>query len=83
MKKNVLKGKKIGLDLEEALITLAISAASNPAAAAAMEKLKELEGREAHLSHIPTPGDEAGFRKLGVNLTSDPLFSSKCLFEDE
>jgi uncharacterized protein (UPF0371 family) len=83
MKKNVLKGKKIGLDLEEALITLAISAASNPAAAAAMEKLKELEGCEAHLSHIPTPGDEAGFRKLGVNLTSDPLFSSKCLFEDE
>ncbi len=82
LKKDVLKGKKIGLDLEETLITLAISSASNPAAAAAMEELKGLQGCEAHLSHIPTPGDEAGFRKLGVNLTSDPLFSSKCLFED-
>ena len=82
LKKDVLNGKKIGLDLEETLITLAISSASNPAAAAAMEKLKDLQGCEAHLSHIPTPGDEAGFRKLGVNLTSDPLFSSKCLFED-
>ena len=37
---------------------------------------------QAHLTHIPTPGDEAGLRKLGVNLTSDPLFASKYLFED-
>jgi hypothetical protein len=27
-----------------------------------------------------TPGDEAGLRRLGVNLTSDPNFSSKNLF---
>ena len=40
----------------------------------------ELRGREVHLTHIPTPGDEAGLRRLGVNLTSDPNFSSKNLF---
>ncbi len=28
------------------------------------------------------PGDEAGLRKLGVNLTCDPNFASKDLFVD-
>jgi uncharacterized protein (UPF0371 family) len=34
-----------------------------------------------HLTHIPTPGHEAGLRKLGVNLTSEPEFATKSLFE--
>jgi uncharacterized protein (UPF0371 family) len=29
---------------------------------------------------MPTPGDEAGLRKLGVNLTSEPEFASRHLF---
>ena len=52
----------------------------NPAAQAAIEKLEMLRGCEVHITHIPTPGDEAGLRKLGVNLTSDPDFATKCLF---
>jgi uncharacterized protein (UPF0371 family) len=52
----------------------------NPAAQMAVEKLKELSNCEVHMTHIPTPGDEAGLRKLGVNLTSDPDFSTKRLF---
>ncbi len=79
-KKNVLRGGMVSLDLEETLIALSISATMNPAAQMAVEKLKELAGCEAHMTHIPTPGDEAGLRKLGVNLTSDPDFSTKCLF---
>ncbi len=79
-KKDVLRGKMVSLDLEETLIALGISATVNPAAQMAVEKLKELEGCEVHMTHIPTPGDEAGLRKLGVNLTSDPDFSTKCLF---
>jgi uncharacterized protein (UPF0371 family) len=80
LKKEVLKGKVVSLDVEETLIALSISAISNPAAQMAVSHLKELEGCEVHLTHIPTPGDEAGLRKLGVNLTSDPDFSSKSLF---
>jgi uncharacterized protein (UPF0371 family) len=80
LKKEILKGKMVSLDLEESLIALSISAISNPAAQMAVEHLKELEGREVHITHIPTPGDEAGLRKLGVNLTCDPDFSSKSLF---
>jgi uncharacterized protein (UPF0371 family) len=79
-KKNVLKGKMVSLDLEETLIALSISATVNPAAQMAVDKLKELSGCEVHVTHIPTPGDEAGLRKLGVNLTSDPEFATKHLF---
>ncbi|HJX34055.1 MAG TPA: DUF1846 domain-containing protein, partial [Desulfatiglandales bacterium] len=80
LKTEVLNEKSLSLDLQEALIALSISATTNPAAQLAMEKLTELRGCEAHMTHIPTPGDEAGLRRLGVNLTSDPNFSSKDLF---
>jgi uncharacterized protein (UPF0371 family) len=32
------------------------------------------------LTHIPAPGDEARWRKLMINLTCDPEYSSKSLF---
>ena len=80
LKKDILKGKMASLDLEETLIVLGISALSNPAAQMALENLKHLRNCEVHLTHIPTPGDEAGFRRLHVNLTCDPVFSSKNLF---
>ncbi len=80
LKKNILSAKSVSLDLEETLIALAISATANPGAQTAMERLKDLSGCEVHLTHIPTPGDEAGLRRLGVNLTTDPNFSTKNLF---
>jgi uncharacterized protein (UPF0371 family) len=80
MKSSILNTNHLSLDLEETLIALSISATTNTAAQLALEKLKELEGCEMHITHIPTPGDEAGLRRLGVNLTSAPNFSSKNLF---
>ncbi len=80
LKKEILTGKMISLDLEETLIMLGISAISNPAAQLAIEKLADLRHCEVHLTHIPTAGDEAGLRKLHVNLTCDPEFSSSNLF---
>ena len=81
MKKDVLNARTVSLDLEETLITLSISATTNPGAQLAMEKLKEIEACEVHMTHIPTPGDQVGLRRLGVNLTSEPNFSTKSLFE--
>ena len=80
LKTEVLNEKTLSLDLVEALIALSISATANSAAQIAMEKLTELQGCEVHMTHIPTPGDEAGLRRLGVNLTSEPNFSTKDLF---
>jgi uncharacterized protein (UPF0371 family) len=79
-KKEVLHGKMLSLDLDETLIALSISATVHPAAQLALAKLPELRGCDVHLTHIPSPGDEAGLRKLGVNLTSDPDFATKQLF---
>jgi uncharacterized protein (UPF0371 family) len=80
LKKNILDGKMVSLDVDETLIVLGISALSNPAAKMALENLKYLRDCEVHLTHIPTPGDEAGLRKLKVNVTCDPEYSSKSLF---
>jgi len=80
LKNEIMNAKSVSLDLEETLIALGISSTTNPSAALAMMKLKELRGCEVHLSHIPSPGDEAGLRRLGVNLTSEPNFTSKDLF---
>ena len=80
LKKDILNGKMVSLDVEETLILLGVSALSNPAAQMALENLKWMSGCEVHLTHMPTPGDEAGLRKLRVNVTCDPEFSSKSLF---
>ena len=81
LKKNVLNARTLSMDLEETLIALSISAATNPSAQVAMGKLNALAGCEVHLTHIPRPGDEAGLRRLGVNLTSEANFASKDLFQ--
>jgi uncharacterized protein (UPF0371 family) len=80
LKKDVLKGREVSLNLDETLIALGISASANPAAQAAVKKLSALRNCEVHITHMPTPGDEAGLRKLGVNLTSDPGYSTHTLF---
>jgi len=80
LKSEVFNHNPLSLNLEETLIALSISADFNPTAKVSMEKLKELNGCEMHSTHIPTPGDEAGLRRLGLNITSDPNYSSKRLF---
>lgn len=81
LKSDLLGSARLSLDLEETLIALSVSATANPAAEIAMERLKHLRGCEMHISHLPPPGDEAGLRRLGVNLTSEPKFASKSLFQ--
>jgi uncharacterized protein (UPF0371 family) len=80
LKKDILAAKTVSLDLEETLIALSASAMTNPTAQTVMEELKKLAGCEMHSTHLPTPGDDAGLRRLGINLTSDPNFSTKKLF---
>jgi uncharacterized protein (UPF0371 family) len=76
----VLGQTSVSLDVEEAMIALGISAATSHVAQLCVEKLKELHGCDVHMTHIPTPGDAAGLRRLGVNVTTDPSFAAKGLF---
>ncbi len=79
-KRDIMNVKSANLNLEETLIALGISAATNPSAQLATEKLKELRNCEVHITHIPTAGDESGLRMLSVNLTCDPNFSPHSLY---
>ncbi len=80
MKKDVLGQNTVSLDLQETLFALGISVTANPMAQLCVEKLKQLRGCDVHITHIPSPGDETGLRRLGVHLTSDPSFATKNLF---
>lgn len=80
MKTEILGQNAVSLDLQETLLALGISVTANPMAQLCVEKLKLLRGCDVHITHIPTPGDETGLRRLGVNLTSDPQFATKNLF---
>ena len=80
LKEDVLGARSVSLDLSEVLICLSIAAPANPAAELALEKLKDIRGCEVHITHIPTPGDEAGLKRFGINLTSDPQFATRSLF---
>ncbi len=80
LKQDILRRKTVSLDLEETLIALCICSTTNPTAKLAMEQLKDLRGCELHMTHMPAPGDETGLRRLGVNLTCEPVFATNSLF---
>ncbi len=82
LKQDLGGSSKASLNLEETLIALSVSGLTNPSVKLALEKLKELKSCEVHLTHLPSPGDEAGLRRLGVHLTSDPVFAGENLFMD-
>ena len=68
------------LHMDEVLIALSISAATNPTAELAMQQLDKLRGSEAHSSVILSSVDEGVFRKLGINLTCEPRYQGKKLY---
>jgi uncharacterized protein (UPF0371 family) len=80
LKTDALGHGTISLDVSETAIALGISAATSHVAQLCVEKLEELRGCDVHLTHIPTPGDAAGLRRLGVAFTSDPKFAARGLF---
>lgn len=80
LKGNTLSMKHTMLSLNEILLALAVSAASNDVVAYAMSKLSLLKGCEAHCTHMVRQEDESFLLKLRVNLTCSPHFPSKDLF---
>lgn len=69
------------LHANEALIALSVSASVNPLADLALEQLTQLRGCQVHLTSIPSHADEKIFRKLGLQMTADPVYpDSKVYF---
>jgi uncharacterized protein (UPF0371 family) len=80
LKINNLGNHNPRLHADEILIALAISATTNPMAAIAMEQLPKLRGCQAHISVIPSSVDSTVYRKLGLNLTCEPVYATKKLY---
>ena len=80
LKTDVLKADKSSLNCEEILTALTISAATNPVAEAALNKLKELRGCRAHCTAILSDKDEKTLKSLGIDITSDPEYITNNLY---
>jgi len=54
-----------------------MSSAEDEDSARALKMLPLLKGMDVHMTHIPSAGDSAGLRKLGLLFTSDPVYPAK------
>lgn len=80
LKVNHLGNSNPRLHTDEILIALTICAETDPKAEIAMQQLQRLKGCEVHSSVILSPVDINTFRKLGINLTSEPVYHGKKLY---
>lgn len=80
LKVNDLNSRLTALNANEVLIALAISAVTNPTAQLAYEQLSRLDGVQAHSTVMLNKDDEQTLRKLGIDVTCDPVYPSENLY---
>ena len=73
LKTAYLGSKNPRLHSDEVLTALSVSAASNPTAMLAMRQLPKLKGYPAHASVLLSSADYKTFRRLGIDLTYEPV----------
>lgn len=81
LKVNHLGNVNPRLHIDEVLIALSISAATSGDAKKALEQLEKLRNCEAHSSVILSQVDTMMFKKLGINLTCEPCYQTKKLYQ--
>lgn len=77
LKVRYLGGKNPRLHTDEVLIALSLAACSDDNARLAMEQLPHLKGCQVHTSVMLSEVDVKIFKKLGVDLTSEPVQTSR------
>ena len=82
LKTEIMRNHNPRLHTDEILIALSICAATDDLAKQALDNAYKLAGCEAHSSVILSSVDENVFRKLGVNLTSEPKYQTKKLYHN-
>lgn len=80
LKTNYLGSKNPRLHTDEVLIALSVSAATDPIAQKAMAQLPKLDSCQVHTSVMLSSVDISIFKKLGVQLTSEPVYEHKRLY---
>ena len=74
MKKDMLHARYSALSCEDILMMLSICAVTNPLADIALSKLTQLAGSQAHSNVILSNNDMQTLRKLGIDVTCDPVY---------
>ena len=74
LKIDYLGSKNPRLHTDEVLIALSMCAATDTNAQKALDQLSKLKGCQAHTSVILSRVDISSFQKLGVDLTSEPIY---------
>ena len=82
LKTEIMGNHNPRLHTDEILIALSICAATSDIAKKALEQAEKLNGTEAHSTVILSRVDENVFRKLGVNITSEPKYQTKKLYHN-
>ena len=77
----ILKSHTSVLNLDDILVALSICSAKNEKAKKALSKIGELNGCEAHCTYILSSAEEQTLKKLGINVTCEPIFLNSHLFE--
>jgi len=83
LKRTKLGNKKGKLTLKDVLMLLSINSVTNPTAEHILKQLDKLRGLEAHTSSMLNASDQSTLLALGVNVTSEPYYSSKSLYNQE
>ena len=78
MKVNYLKGKNPRLHTDEVLVALAMLSRSDENCKKALEQLPLFKGCQVHTSVMLSEVDRKIFKKLGVDLTSEPVKKRGC-----
>ena len=81
LKTRYLGSKNPRLHIDETLIALSISAAEDKDARLALDQLPKLKGCQVHTSVMLSETDILSFRKLGVELTCEPKFEKKKIYQ--
>lgn len=68
------------LHIDEMLVALSIAANSDPHAERAFAQLTNLRGTDVHSSVIISQVDEGMYKKLGMYVSSEPVYQTNCLF---
>ncbi len=77
LKTDHLGNRNPRLHTDEALLALSICAVTDANAELAMEQLDKLRGCEFHSSVILSSVDEKVLRRIGLNVTCEPVYESK------
>ena len=80
LKTTYLDHRNTRLHTDEVLLTLAISALTNPLADLAKRQLPGLRDSEAHFSVIISEEDLKIFKRLGVRVSCEPKYETKRLY---